>query len=558
MFNKRFYILPLIVVLLLVSCRDDTNIVAPQTEFTYENVPFNQKGKLMETFGMGISKAMQYPRFRQLIKTEAIKRFNKDTDVLYAMIRDVPINFPPYSRTGEGAESQTAVSTLHDFLLPFFGSEGVLADAENALPLLTIFVPTLPEDSFSAELWDVHDDEQIPDVALALKNISYVPVIGREDEKYLIEPGWFPGYPIVVLKENERVITDQSPRFDELDTRIILGKGSNSGAVRMDFGETDIRGDLEIVEYSYRFRDNNFDPAPSARTGASNGIQSLFQGIDPENLPEYLINAHKAVNPPGSSEPIGWQRDNIYYGITPENPEGSFIGCRYRECVATFRLVGSVNEVFSEVSDSFIGDNKSDPELRPGWLHNKVAFTDGAYDFAASVKVGYKDSEEGTISTSFIGIKAEELFEITWKSRRKWKWPRMRTEWSPTITETKTVNTATRDRAWMFGDWGIDSQATQWYISFEEVDTDEIGTYEEFQGSKSAIETTVGADRLLNDFQVFFGNNVVDKTCQPLVFDVDSWTYTYAGPFNCSYSLTKINPEGKVEFSFVPVQVQDF
>jgi hypothetical protein len=72
MFNKRFYILPLIVVLLLVSCRDDTNIVAPQTEFTYENVPFNQKGKLMETFGMGISKAMQYPRFRQLIEIEAI------------------------------------------------------------------------------------------------------------------------------------------------------------------------------------------------------------------------------------------------------------------------------------------------------------------------------------------------------------------------------------------------------------------------------------------------------------------------------------------------------
>jgi hypothetical protein len=171
--------------------------------------------------------------------------------------------------------------------------------------------------------------------------------------------------------------------------------------------------------YRYRFRDNNFDSDPSARTGATDGTQGSYQGIDPDNLPDYLITAYRTVNPLSfdSRGPIGWQRDYIYYGMTQDNPEGRFVGQRYRECIATFRLNNFPGQAHGQVTDSFIGDNKSDPELRPGWLHNKVAFTDGAYDFAASVKVGYKDSEEGTISTSFIGIKAEELFEITWKSQ---------------------------------------------------------------------------------------------------------------------------------------------
>jgi hypothetical protein len=214
-------VLPLTLLFFFISCRDDVNNVDPTTEFVYENVPWNSKGKLLEKFGIGISKAMYSEQFRRLIRNEAMKRFNRDTDVLYAFVKDVPINSTAQMRTSDGGTEQMQFSTLHEFLVPFFGSEAELVAAEQRIPLLTIFVPTLPEDSFSPELWDVSDEEQIPDVALALDNISYVPVIGREGEKYLIEPGWFPGYPIVVLKENERVITDKSPRFDELDTRII-------------------------------------------------------------------------------------------------------------------------------------------------------------------------------------------------------------------------------------------------------------------------------------------------------------------------------------------------
>jgi hypothetical protein len=584
-------VLPLTLLFFFISCRDDVNTVAPSTEFVYENVPWNSKGKLLEKFGIGISKAMYSEQFRRLIRNEAIKRFNRDTDVLYTFVKDVPINSTAQMRTSDGGTEQMQFSTLHEFLVPFFGSEAELVAAEQRIPLLTIFVPTLPEDSFSPELWDVSDEEQIPDVALALDNISYVPVIGREGEKYLIEPGWFPGYPIVVLKENERVITDKSPRFDELDTRILNADGSSSGRFMGDefdeFGGGISNGEWD---HRYRFRDNNFDPDPSARTGATDGTQGSYQGIDPDNLPDYLVTAYKTVNPLSSDSrgPIGWQRDYIYYGITQDNPEGRFVGQRYRECIATFRLNNFPSRAYRQVTDSFNGDYYSDPKLREGWLSDRVAFTDGAYEFEATIKIGNKDSQYGKSPRVFQPIEAEDLFEISWKGRKVWKWPRKRQQWSPTITETKTVNTATRESAWMFGDWGIETQATQWYITFQEVDSEEeqifkssqsaeyatnfeltgnAGQSEDWlkigfkygrsskrtQGSEYTVKRTVGSDMLLDNFQLFFGAPMVEVELGSN-WSGDFWNgydFTLMIP---TYQLVKI-PVSGVEFSFVPVQV---
>ena len=98
---------------------------------------------------------------------------------------------------------QCGILTLHEFLI-LFENEAELIAFENQLPLLTIFVPELPEESFSAELWDVNDINQIPDVALRLDNITYTPVIGRDDFNYLVAPEDVPGWPIVVLKRNRK------------------------------------------------------------------------------------------------------------------------------------------------------------------------------------------------------------------------------------------------------------------------------------------------------------------------------------------------------------------
>ena len=218
-----------------LSLRDDIQSGDSQSkEIKYENIPFNQKGKIIEKFGKGISKALQNQEFRRLLKKEALKKFNKDTDVLYHTIKNKPINSSVLLKS-----TNVEFLTLHEFLIPFFENEAELIAFENQLPLLTIFVPELPEESFSAELWDVNDINQIPDVALRLDNITYTPVIGRDDFNYLVAPEDVPGWPIVVLKENERVVSSLDDSYSSLDTRII-----------------DADGTLD-----YKFLDNNFEDA---------------------------------------------------------------------------------------------------------------------------------------------------------------------------------------------------------------------------------------------------------------------------------------------------------
>ena len=259
-----------------LSLRDDIQSGDSQSkEIKYENIPFNQKGKMMEKFGKGISKALHNQEFRRLLKQEALKRFNKDTDVLYHTIKNRPINSSVLLKS-----TNVEFLTLHEFLIPFFENEAELIAFENQLPLLTIFVPELPEDSFSAELWDVNDINQVPDVALRLDNITYTPVIGRDDFNYLVAPEDVPGWPVVVLKENERVIASTDLSFSSLDTRIIDTDGS------IDF----------------RFSDVNFDPKVNTST------QTSFQGANDNFIPQNLKTAYDVFE----NDPYSWHRDNIY------------------------------------------------------------------------------------------------------------------------------------------------------------------------------------------------------------------------------------------------------
>jgi hypothetical protein len=111
---------------------------------TYANIPFNEKGKMMEKFGKGIVEALKIPAFRGLLKTEALKQFNHDHDVLYNSIKYVAFSgglyqlmLSPPCPTLRTSNAQN----LHEFLIPFFESEEELNGYEARLPLLTILCP---------------------------------------------------------------------------------------------------------------------------------------------------------------------------------------------------------------------------------------------------------------------------------------------------------------------------------------------------------------------------------------------------------------------------------
>ncbi len=195
-----------------VSQNQTSNAITEKTEIPFESITFNENGKLKLKFADALSNALIANKdLRKLVKDEALKKFNKDYDVLYLSVKNKTLNPSDYLKNSSNKTSNTLLQksasalTFRAALLPFFANEAELIEIEQKLPLLTIFVPELPLGAFSAETWDVNDDSQIPDVALRLDNSNDVPVIGKDGSKYVIEAELTPGFPIVVIKENERV-----------------------------------------------------------------------------------------------------------------------------------------------------------------------------------------------------------------------------------------------------------------------------------------------------------------------------------------------------------------
>jgi hypothetical protein len=549
--TKLKFTIVLSIAILMSNCSDE-NLSNSENQngsvaksISYENIPFDAKGKIMEKFGIGISAALKVKEFRELIKTESLKRFNKDTDVLYNLIKDKPFNGgDEYLRILNKNSKVSNSPTLHDFLIPFFESEQELNNFESQLPLLTIFVPELPENSFSAEIWDVNNPEQIPDVALRLDNITYTPVIGRDDDNYLIAPEDVPSWSIVVLKDNERLITNTDPLFASTQTRIIKGE--------------------EGVEY--KFSDNNFDPlVNSNKTTSGSKIASGFQGANDNFIPQYLKTGYDVF----SNDPTGWQRDNIYYGLTPTNTSGAISGGKYREYITTFKVNGSTPQAaYGSISDSY-NEIRKDPSLLD-WQRtsNTSGWTDGNFEFIVQLSYGAKSSNLGAALRKEFSATPNDLFTITWDRRTTGIWFWRKTWYRPRITGLKTMNTAVPNGVRLeFSVWDLNNFANHFLYSFEEKDANTTTTNSETKSSKFnanfSLEPSTG---LLKKIGLKFGASyetsqsntftVVITTGNDKMGDVELNFYDNAvNKVNGVYYLRRYT-SNNVEVSIAPLQVQ--
>ncbi|MGJ1269506.1 hypothetical protein ACR78G_20095 [Sphingobacterium spiritivorum] len=534
----------LIISSMLFSCNTDFENDNVPTEsrnlkaLQYDNVPWDEKGKMMEKFATGISKALHNQKFRELVKREALKKFNKDYDVLYHSIKNVPLSGKVTYRLMSDQDQTVDFSTLHDFLIPFFESEQELLDFEMRLPLLTIFVPELPLDMFSADSWDISDPDQIPDVAIRLDNITYTPVIGRDGFNYLIAPEDTPGWAVVVLKENERVVANNDPQFNELETRII---------------QTD--------PIDFRFVDNNLDPA---YVSSSNDFG--FRGASDDYIPQNLITAHQVFN----NDREAWHRDYIYYSLTPTNLTGPMNNA-YREHIATFRMKGdSPRNAYNRIADSF-DETKRDPALKD-WQRRKygaTAWTDGSFEFLIRCYYGANASSLGESVSKVFGVSPGSLFDISWEQKRT-GWSFWRKYWlRPYVSGTKVFNTAMPDSGVRleFQPWDLNDFSNHWKFTFEEQDATSTTTRTEVVQSKFntnlSLETTTG---LLKKIGLKFGASYErsqSSTFNYLFYggndDLGGATISFKdNPVNRvenRYVLRRFDT-GSVEFSLVPLQVE--
>ena len=320
-------------------------------------------------FGKALSKALVSDEgIRNFVRNKALIMMNGDYDILYALIKN---------------EKLTSGKSFRQSLLGYFDDPNDLAVIESNSPLLTIFVPSLPENSFSAERWNT--ETEIPYVAIRLSTTNDVPLISPEGEEYLLDSDMIPSYPVIVIKDNERLISEKQEGFmDTKSTRIL----------------TSIDG------INYKFADDIFDKELQLKNNANN------QRVIPYNeLDQKLIDAYNIY-----LSADGWQRDYIYYNIAPSNPNGQFT-YSFMEHIRSFRIVPTnARPIYDKMALLASGD----PTIKTG--KENYGWTDGFFEIRANILIQAKNGIGQAIPAQFV-MTGPELFNVTYVTNKKGVWP---------------------------------------------------------------------------------------------------------------------------------------
>lgn len=303
---------------------------------------YDSNSNLKREFGKALMKSMRESKsLRDLIKNESLKMFDNDYEVLYQVIKD------------EKIENNI---TVRQSILENLGSESLLNTIEAKNPTLTILVPELPENSFSAQIWDT--ENQIPKVAIRLTTSNDVPIINVDGTEEILAGQYIPGYPVIVIKDNERITSSNSSTSKNFNTTKIAS----------------------INGVTYKFLDDCFDRSKNAKNETKRTVP--LSGLDSKVITAY--NTYVNTD--------GWQRDYIYYDITPGISKGPF-KYNFQESIKTFSLQGDPRAAYNKIADQ-----TGDPKLAEGGHvvgHGNYKFntdwTGGNFEFKIRVIVNGKN-----------------------------------------------------------------------------------------------------------------------------------------------------------------------
>ena len=402
--NIRLKQVGLLLALFIVgSCSNDmieTSNNSSLIEESYDEIDLNS---LKSEFSFALARVLNESEgVRKLIKEEAIKQFDYDYDVLYMLVKDKQLS-------GGG--------TLEGFLLKYISRENLLT-LYKEMPTLTIFVPSLPGDSFSAERWNTA--QEIPYVAYKNKEneILFVDNTGNLD---IINHDEIPIFPIVVVKPSERVILQSA------STR----SSNNPCIMRADNG---INFVFEYDEF------NNITPS-KANTRAVE---------IPDNL-KRIYDAKKYADQNGV-----WQRDYIYYGISTMEGMGMYRN-NISECIYAFELTGDPNDVYGKISDQ-----DDDPHFDPNARRGMAGWYGGNYEFMVKTYISSSQLVSNEI-IKVLSISPKYLFWYNGEKRRD-------------ETQIKTVGAMAAFKKYYLPkpiplfDWNLENYSSSIIISIEEKD----------------------------------------------------------------------------------------
>ena len=372
---KKVYLL-FICLVFISSCNDDLVMERNDILSTnnieisiHDSLLMNKDLVLKKDFAKALSKVFNESLMaRNLIKNEALKMIDNDYDVLYQLVKD------------EMLEDNI---TFEQYIGKYIEMDKLLSINEK-FPTLTIFVPELPKNSFSAALWNT--DKEIPVVAVRTCISNDVPIYDKDGEEKIIKSDLIPMYPIVVLKDNERIVANEYSNLSR----------SNFSSTNFTFSSKS--------GITYSFLGESFNNMKQKNILRPRNVNKSMKDRLQKSVDAYNIYKNKD----------GWHRDYIYYDMVPGSDKGVFV-YDYKETLYSFQMKGDPNIAFQKISDQ-TGDAQLDYDqiFNPRQSYKATPWTDGKFDFLVKVYVGTK-SPIGTEQTFSFGVKPEDLFRVSYK-----------------------------------------------------------------------------------------------------------------------------------------------
>jgi len=452
--NKNIFLGLIISLLALTSCNRDV-VNEPFTEQNFRKP--SAKEVSMEKFTGILSKAT-YERedVRDFLKKEAIAQFDKNYDVFYPLVKGKNI----------GGE------TFRNILISY-SSEVEIEEIEKNVPFLNILIPKIAFFDVNPEDLDTTDKE-IP-VAISKNRVMALYLNGKKD--FEVEKGQIPNFHTFVVNENTRVIP-----IEDLNPQAGVGVQENI---------TGINGS------SYAFKSPNYD-------GTKANIQPF--SVVKKDPGQRAIDAYKYFyKNDGSINQKSLQRDYIYYGITPQNREGSLN--RYVSEYLSFIEVSP--SLYFRISDQIgTGSQNDDPYIKE-WETNEYKrglslkeligrmWSSGSYNFVFEIT---RSNNDETISVR-IPLRPDEIWDFNIQHRRQhgsfWKRSRNFYWINPADFTSKRVNLSDRNAS--LGKWNLSEESLYRFVDVYE--EDEVGikktysrTYESVRVSSSKFSGDIKTD----------------------------------------------------------------
>lgn len=358
---KKFFLL-LIGSLLIISCQEKETIIVPDSQC----VELDSESAKQE-FAVILSKAVyENEALRFFLKSEALVQFDKDFDVFYPWVKD---------KTVIDGQSFREILVKYD-------ENHLLSDIEKALPRLNILIPDWSWlDSFSVRTWDTSDS----DISVCYESTNVCqPIYFNGEEMFEMKPEEFPDFPVLVVKENERMVASNF-------------KTKGASAISYDFLDEEFDASNVVTRVSHDYYDRMFD------------IEDATNFVPASEVSYIAVDAYNEFK----DNPYAFHRDNMYYGMTNTVSQGK-LNVHICEYISKIK--------FEKLDCNFLFDGSNDfkdcPEsntryvsVSDSYLINKFKY-DGNLDLYFRIIVG---NANGTVSETvkYKSVSFQDVFQLS-------------------------------------------------------------------------------------------------------------------------------------------------